>query len=191
MLKDKNKIATFLYGSFVTKDQWKNRNDLFNYASFILSNEEFLPEDIDTKQTLKQKATFYKGAYEALDIIVKAAKISGDKVVCAGAFFDGTNYYNWKDRRKFAVYARLKKTIGIKQSALLNIEDDIVLLGDIVLGGFKYLSKIGLFLKTANALIIPTHNMELIVFSDTLENVKKLFCEAIAETNWKIVESKS
>lgn len=76
---------------------------------------------------------------------MKVAKISGDKVVCAGAFFDGTNYYNWKDRRKFAVYASLKKTIGIKQSALLNIEDDIVLLGDIVLGGFKYLSKISFF----------------------------------------------
>lgn len=188
MIKSKKRIAEFLFESFLTEEKWTKRDDLYNYDSFLVSNRNFLPEDIETKQTLEQKATFYKGADEALNIFLKVAELSGDSVACAGAFFNGENYYDWKDRRKFEVYQSLNKAIGNRKNVLIDIDVDIVILGDIFVGGFKYISKIGLFLRKANALVVPTHNMELLVFSNTLEKAKQSFCEAVDGTGWEIIE---
>ena len=82
----------------------------------------------------------------------------------------------------------MDKAIGNRKNVLIDIDADIVFLGDIFVGGFKYISKIGLFLRKANALVVPTHNMELLVFSNTLEKVKQLFCDAVDGTGWEIIE---
>ena len=188
MIKSKKEITAFLYGCFLATERWKKRDDPYDYDSFILSNTEFLPENIDTKQTLEQRAIFYKGASEALNIILRVAEFADDNYVCIGPFFQQENYYGWKDRKKYEIFRSLNKVLGNKESILVDIEENVVFLGDIVAANFKYLSKIGLFLKKANALVLPTHNMELIVFSNTIDEAKKLFGEAITGTGWKIFE---
>lgn len=185
IIKDKTQIKKFMVGSFVTcSELWLKKDDVFDFPHFIISNDKWWDGGFDSLCSVEEKRDFYEIASQAFNIIKKFAQTCGETKCCVGPFHMLKNFADWSNLDEFDSYNALKSQIGRKQHLILDMAEDANLISLIVENNFRYFSEIGLYFKNADVLIEPTHNSELIVFSENIEKHKLIFSDIIKDTGW-------
>lgn len=189
IITNKLKIIKYLSNTFVKKsDLWKEKEDYFDFPNFIITNEKWWNGGFDPLCTLDEKRDFYELAHQALGIILKFAEINGETKCCAGPFHTSKNFVHWKNLNEFDSYNSIRSLIKNKQYFIIDVLEDKNILGLIVENNFRYFSEIGLLFEHADLIIEPTHNSELIIFSEDCEKQKAVFSKIIENTDWKIYD---
>lgn len=186
IINDKKKVRNFLDDSLINCESWQKKDDYFDFPNFIILNDEWWNGGFEPSCTIEEKRNFYEIANQALGIITDFAKYCDETNCCIGPFHTSYNFRDWKNLKEFDSYNALKSLINNRQYLIVDVLEDTCLMGLIVENNFRYFSEIGLLFRKSNVLIEPTHNSEIIVFSDDCEKYKSIFSDIIKNTGWKI-----
>ncbi|MGN0468447.1 MAG: hypothetical protein ACI4GY_06970 [Acutalibacteraceae bacterium] len=182
-------VKKFNKKSFIATNEWKNREcGSFDYPNFIVYTENVMVDGFEKLCCVEDKIVFYSFVKQVRDFILCVAKENGDGIIGIGPYFNDHNYNDWSNMNQFDSFISLSSTIKNNEYALLNIEDDTNIIDLIIENNFRYLSYVNILLKNANMLVFPTHNMELIVFSNDISNAKNKWSKIIRNTEWKIFD---
>lgn len=181
-------IKEYNFGKFIQSEQWKKREDLYDFPNFLVSSPNWLQDGFDKFSPVCEKIKFYKIIEDLVNIILAVAKESGDETICAGPYFRGKNLYDWKGMEKYDSFNALCELLKNKEYKLLKISEDENIIGLITENNLRYFSSVSFFLKNADMLILPTHNSELIVFSPDLASAKEKIEKTVLGTSWEVIE---
>lgn len=187
IIKNKKEVSSYINGTFIkTSKEWKNRQEWYGFDSFMLTNPKWWNGGFKPDCTAEEKASFYNMVNETVHLILKFAEAYNDESICIGPFVMGTNFAEWKDLDKYDSFHAMKDFIDNRQYALIKTNDDINIIGLIVENNFRYFTHIGILLKNANTVIYPTHNTEIMFFSDSIQSVSKTVTDIIKNTAWSV-----
>ena len=189
IINNKTQIKNFISKGFVsTSEMWLKKDNIYDFPHFIISNDKWWDGGYDPLCTIDEKRDFYELAYQSLNIIKKFAEVSGETKCCIGPFHTSNNFTDWSNLNAFDAHNALKTVIRDDQYLIIDIFEDVNIMGLVVENNFRYFSQIGIFFKDSNLLIEPTHNCELIVFSLDCEKFREIFSDILANSNWKICD---
>lgn len=188
IIKNKLEVRNFLADSLIHSESWKKNDDYFDFPNFFISNDKWWDGGFESSCSVEEKRNFYEIANQALAIIINFAKDSDETNCCIGPFHTSYNFRDWKNLKDFDSYNALKSLINDRQYLIVDTFEDFNLLSLVVENNFRYFSEVGIYFKKSNVLIEPTHNSEILVFSDDCEKYKPIFSDIIKNTGWKICE---
>lgn len=187
IIKEKKAVKDFLSNSFISNSNcWKNKKEYFDFPNFIITNDVWWNGGFESLCTVEEKRNFYEVANQALTIITELAKVGGETNCCIGPFHTSNNFLDWKNLNEFDSYNALRSLINPRQYMIVDVFEELNLMSLIVENNFRYFSEIGIFFKKLNVLIEPTHNSEILVFTEERERFKQFFSKILANTEWKI-----